>query len=202
MNEENSMFSRGYVGPPSGRLRVVRNGSSIIRTAGVPKPTVIVDSREQQPFEFLPDHRNWIGGQQRMALKTGDYSIEGMESLISLERKNLADIVACTVTYRKRFLASCARLARFRWKAILIEATFEDVKSGFAQFDIPSEVHPNAVTGTLDAIEAKFGIPIIYTSTIRPLSAERAASWLSKHFTYWWLETNRLGRVLIDDDKL
>lgn len=179
-----------------------RNGSSIIRTAGVPKPVVIVDTREQQPFQFMPDHRNWIGGERRLALKTGDYSVEGMESLLSLERKSLADIVACTVTYRKRFLASCARLAKFRWKAILIEATFEDIKSGFEQFDIPSDVHPNAVTGTLDAIEAKFGIPIIYTSTIRPLSTERAASWLSKHFTYWWLETNRFGRVLIDTDNL
>lgn len=202
MNEENSIYSRGYVGSPSGRLGVKRNGSSIIRTAGVPKPVVIVDTREQQPFQFMPVHRNWIGGERRLALKTGDYSVEGMESLLSLERKSLADIVACTVTYRKRFLASCSRLAKFRWKAILIEATFEDVKSGFEQFDIPSDVHPNAVTGTLDAIEAKFGIPILYTSTIRPLSTERAASWLSKHFTYWWLETNRLGRVLIDDDKL
>ncbi len=196
------MNDRGYVGPPSGRLRVMRNGSSIIRTAGVPKPVVIVDSREQHPFQFLPDHRNWIGGERRLALKTGDYSIEGMESLLSLERKSLADIVACTITYRKRFLAACARLEKFRWKAILIEATFEDIKSGFEQFDIPSDVHPNAVTGTLDAIEAKFGIPIIYTSTIRQLAAERAASWLSKHFTYWWLETNRHGRVLIDVDKL
>lgn len=202
MNGEDSMTNRFFVGPPSGRLRVMRNGGSIIRTAGVPKPIVIVDSREQHPFQFLPNHRNWIGGERRLALKTGDYSIEGMEELLSLERKNLADIVACTVTYRKRFLASCARLARFRWKAILIEATFEDIKSGFEQFGIPSEVHPNAVTGTLDAIEAKFGIPIIYTSTIHQLAAERAASWLSKHFTYWWLETNRHGRVLIDDDKL
>jgi ERCC4-type nuclease len=125
-----------------------------------------------------------------------------MEDLLCLERKSLADLVACTVTYRRRFLASCARIAKFKWKAILIEATFEDIKSGFERFDIPSGVHPNAVTGTLDAIEAKFGIPILYTSTLRELAAERAASWLSKHFTYWWLEQRRLGRVLIDDDKL
>lgn len=196
------MSARGYAGPPGGRLRVMRNGSSIIRSAAIPKPIVIVDSREQYPFEFMPHHSNWIGGERRVALKTGDYSIDGMEMLLSLERKSLADIVACTETYRKRFLASCARLAKFRWKGILIEATLEDIKSGFEQFDIPSEVHPNAVTGTLDAIEAKFGIPIIYTSMIRPLATERAASWLSKHFTYWWLEMHRLGRVLIDDDKL
>jgi hypothetical protein len=75
-------------------------------------------------------------------------------------------------------------------------------QGGFESFDIPSGVHPNAVVGTLDAIEAKFGIPILYTSTVRRLATERAASWLSKHFTYWWLEENGHGRVLIDSNEL
>lgn len=132
----------------------------------------------------------------------GDYTVEGMEKLLGLERKSLADLVACTVTYRRRFLAACGRLARLPWKAILVEATLEDIKGGFAPFDIPSQVHPNAVCGTLDAIEAKFGIPIIYASTARELATERAASWLSKHFTYWWLERHGHGRVLIDSDRL
>ncbi len=151
---------------------------------------------------MFENHPNWIGGERRVALKTGDYTVDGMEGLLALERKNLADLVACTVTYRRRFLASCARLAKFRWKAILIEASYEDLKRGWEYSDIPSEVHPNAVCGTLDAIEAKYGIPIIYTSTHRELATERAASWLSKHFTYWWLEQNGFGRVLIDSDKL
>ena len=163
---------------------------------------VLVDTREQQPFALCANHPNWIGGERRVALKTGDYTAEGMEGLLALERKNLADLVACTVTYRKRFLASCERLAKFRWKAILLEASYEDIKRGWDEFGIPSEVHPNAVCGTLDAIEAKLGIPIIYTSTHRELATERAASWLSKHFTYWWLEQNGFGRVLIDSDKL
>ena len=68
--------------------------------------------------------------------------------------------------------------------------------------DIPFDVNPNAVCGTLDAIEAKFGIPVIYTSTVQDLATERAASWLSKHFTYWWLEQQGHGRVLIDSDRL
>ncbi len=58
----------------------------------------------------------------------------------------------------------CDRLAQFRWKAILVEATLEDIKRGFCNDDLPSRVHPNAVCGTFDAIEAKFGIPVIYTS--------------------------------------
>lgn len=198
MTNENFAFA----GPPKGRLRVVRDGHSIIRSAEVPKPVVLVDTREQQPLSLFPNHGNWLLGEKRATLKTGDYTVEGMEELLCLERKSLADLVACTVTYRKRFIASCARMAKFKWKAILVEATFEDIKSGFERFDIPSGTHPNAVTGTLDAIEAKFGIPILYTSTFRDLAAERAASWLSKHFTYWWLEEHRLGRVLMDDDKL
>jgi ERCC4-type nuclease len=180
----------------------MRNGHNIIRSAAIPKPFVLVDTREQQPLPLFSNHPNWIAGERRRALKTGDYSIEGMENFICLERKSFPDLVACTVTYRDRFIAACARLAKFTWKAILVEASFEKIKGGFDDFDGPSRVHPNAVCGTLAAIEAKFGIPIIYTSTIRELATEQAASWLSKHFTYWWLEKRGLGRVLIDSDHL
>ena len=191
-----------FVAPSTSRLRVMRDGQSIIRSANIPKPIVLVDTREQEPFPLYVNHPNWIGGERRATLKTGDYTVKGMERLLCLERKNLADLVACTVTYRRRFLSACGRLARFPWKAILVEATFEDIKGGFEAFNIPSEVHPNAVCGTLDAIEAKFGIPVIYTSTVRDIATERAASWLSKHFTYWWLEQHGHGRILIDSDQL
>lgn len=191
-----------FVPPTRSRLRVMRDGHNIIRSARIPKPVVLVDSREREPLPLFENHPNWIGGERRVALKTGDYTVEGMESLLALERKSLADLVACTVTRRKQFLTACSRLARLRWKAILVEATFEDIKGGFEPFCIRTEVHPNAVCGTLDAIEAKFGIPIIYSSSIQDLATERAASWISKHFTYWWLEQQGYGRVLIDSDGL
>jgi len=190
-----------FVSAGTSRLRVMRDGHNIIRRAGIPKPVVLVDTREQDPFPLHANHPNWIGGERRVALRTGDYTVEGMEKFLALERKSLADVVACTVTRRARFLAACSRLARLRWKAILVEATLEDIKGGF-EFDVPSEVHPNAVCGTLDAIEAKFGIPVLHTSTVQALATERAASWLSKHFTYWWLEQQGLGRILIDTDGL
>jgi ERCC4-type nuclease len=184
------------------RLLVKRDGHSLLRSAGIPKPIVLVDTREQQPLPLFANHRNWIASERRVALRTGDYSIEGMDNLLSLERKNLADLVDCTVTSRARFLACCTRLAKFRWKAILIEASYEDIKRGWGFDEIQSGVHPNSVCGLLDAIEAKFGIPVLLTSRRRELATERAASWLSKHFTYWWLEENARGRTLIDTDKL
>jgi hypothetical protein len=85
----------------------------------------------------LENHPNWIGAERRETLKTGDYSIEGMESLLALERKSLADLVACTVTHRQRFLASCARLSGFVWKAILVEATFEDIRAALSALTFP-----------------------------------------------------------------
>ena len=191
-----------FAHPTTSRISVIRNRHSITRSAGIPKPIVLVDTREQQPFPLAANHPNWIGEEKRVALKTGDYSIEGMEKLLSLERKSLADIVGCTVTSRQRFIANCTRLAKFRWKAIIIEASYEDLKRDCQEYGVESQVHPNAVVGTLDAIEAKFGIPIICTSINRELATERAASWLSKHFTYWWLEQHKFGRILIDSDKL
>jgi ERCC4-type nuclease len=200
MTSHNSGSS--FLPATASRLLVKRDGRSLLRSAGIPKPVVLVDTREQQPLPLFANHRNWIAGERRATLKTADYSIEGMENLLGLERKTLADLVDCTVTSRERFLRCCSRLASFRWKAILIEASYEDIKLGWDTDEIQSDVHPNAVCGLLDAVEAKFDIPILLTSRHRRLATERAASWLSKHFTYWWLEQNGYGRMLIDTDKL
>jgi ERCC4-type nuclease len=182
--------------PPSGRLLVKRDGSSITRR--IPKPVVVIDTREQAPFTFAATS-NWIGGTVRRKLDVGDYSVVGMERLLRLERKSLTDLITTLMQWRKRFFKECEALARFRQSALLVEATYEDVKS-FYDDDLCTAAHPNAVSGSLDAVEARFGIPIIYTSQHQPLAAEKAASWLSKHFTYWYLEKEGLGRVLQPGD--
>ena len=90
-------------------------------------------------------------------------------------------------------------MSRYRWRALLVEASYEDIKTVYTE-DVTTLAHPNAVSGSLDALEAKFGIPVIYTSRYRPLAEEKAASWLSKHFTYWHLEEAGWGRVLQEGD--
>lgn len=184
--------------PGSRRLVVRRDGRSITRS--VPKAVVIVDSREQATYSFVR-FENWIAGVERRKVAAGDYSVEGMESLLAVERKSLADVIRTAIHERARFFRQCERMAKLRWKAILVEASYEDVKSYYDD-DLQTEAHPNAVSGTLDAIEAKFGIPVIYTSRNVALAEEKLASWLSKHFTYWHLEEKGLGRVLQDQDGL
>jgi ERCC4-type nuclease len=183
--------------PPTGRLIVKRDGHSITRQ--VPKPIVLIDTREQYPFDFNR-FKNWIGGERSLALKAGDYSVEGMETLLILERKTLTDLITTVIQQRARFFKQCEKMTKYRWRALLVEASYEDIKAPYDQDKYCTLAHPNAVSGTLDALEARFGIPVIYTSLYRPLAEEKAASWLSKHFTYWYLENNGFGRVLQEGD--
>jgi ERCC4-type nuclease len=184
-----------FVAPPSGRLIVKRDGHSITRQ--IPKPIVLIDTREQVPLTFSR-FPNWIAGEKRQKLKIGDYSVQGMEHLLAIERKTLSDITTTVMQQRSRFFKMCDQLAQYQWRALLIEASYEDIKSPYDEEN--TLAHPNAVSGTLDALEARFGIPVIYTSRYRPLAEEKAASWLSKHFTYWYLEKNGFGRVLQEGD--
>lgn len=184
------------VPPTKSRLIVKRGGSAI--TGKIPKPIALVDTREQQPLS-IDRFDNWFAGSRSATLETGDYSIEGMEQLVCLERKSLADLVGTLMHHRPRFFRELERMQAYPYRAILVEASYEDVKSPYS-FTSDTAAHPNGVTGSLDALEVRFGIPVIYTSRNRALAEEKAASWLSKTFTYWWLESNGFGRVLQEGD--
>ena len=194
LNENDLENEHYFLPPPSKRLIVKRNGRSITRQ--IPKPIVLIDSRERSPFDFRR-FPNWISEQKKQKLNVGDYSVEGMEDMLVIERKTLSDLITTLMQHRNRFFKLCEKMNHYRWRALLIEASYEDVKSPYMEY---TSAHPNAVSGTLDALEARFGIPVIYTSQHQALAAEKAASWISKHFTYWYLETNGLGRVLQEGD--
>lgn len=189
------MTNHNAVPPTASRLIVKRGGKSI--TGTIPKPVVLVDTREQLPLSFAR-FPNWIAGERRATLPVGDYSIEGMEDILALERKSLADLVGTLMHSRERFFAMCEKMTTYPYRALVVEGSYEDVKSPY-----PSDfttAHPNGVAGSLDALEVKFGIPVIYTSRYKDLAEEKVASWLSKHYTYWYLEKNGMGRVLQEGD--
>jgi len=77
-------------------------------------PTLVIDSREQEP---LPIRRlPWCRG----GIYTGDYSVVGLETLFSVERKSIADLVDCCVdSNRKRFENELHRLRGFRFRRLL-----------------------------------------------------------------------------------
>ena len=61
--------------------------------------TVVVDTREQEPYHFDPESVTAT----RRALPAGDYSLERWEDQVAVERKTLEDLVGTVIRSRKRF---------------------------------------------------------------------------------------------------
>lgn len=101
--------------------------------------SIIVDSSEQAPFLFRSFGAGVINHKTkgllsiplvRKGLKTGDYSIEGYELDMSVERKSKNDFFMCMGSDRDRFEKQIARLSQLRVGAIVIEASWESVFAG------------------------------------------------------------------------
>ena len=83
----------------------------------------IVDTREQTPLD-LPGIAS-----RRGTLATGDYSLVGLESQVAIERKELGDLVACCGRERARFDREVQRLLAYRVRALVVEASWEDIET-------------------------------------------------------------------------
>jgi len=60
-------------------------------------------------------------------LKTGDYSIEGMEDVIAVERKSTADLINTISQNRDRFVRELERMAAFQHAFVIIEGDWRGV---------------------------------------------------------------------------
>jgi ERCC4-type nuclease len=81
---------------------------------------IIVDSREQLPWEF------GFHTTSRKKLNTGDYSIEGMESVFTIERKMSVSEIATNIT-ENRFKDVLDRLSKIPHAYMIMEFDVEDI---------------------------------------------------------------------------
>src|SRR5258708_23938709 len=68
---------------------LAERGGTQLRT---PRPTVLIDTREQNPFDFSR-FDGWFAGVEKKSLKLGDYSIPQLENSFVVERKNISDLL-------------------------------------------------------------------------------------------------------------
>jgi ERCC4-type nuclease len=159
-----------------------------------PRPTLIVDTREQNPFDFSR-FAGWFGAIEKKALRLGDYSIAGLEDLCVVERKDLSDLVrSCTVD-RTVFVNRLKLMAQYPHRLLVVTSTLSQVKSAYAH----AKVDPNKVTQFLLATLAGLRVPFICSET-HELGEELVGSYLYQVHLYHWLESNDYGRFLTDDD--
>jgi ERCC4-type nuclease len=117
-------------------------------------PVVVVDTREQQPYTFDPKRVVTV----RRALKAGDYSLDGFEDRIAIERKSLDDFVGTVIRAQGRFELELGALAQMEFAAVVVEASHDDVVAHRYRMG----VHPNAVLGSAVAITIDHGVPVFF----------------------------------------
>lgn len=114
----------------------------------------VVDTREQNPYRMK--------GAIKKALTTGDYSVEGLEDYVAVERKGLGDLFNClSGDGLKRFTGQLKRLGKFRIKALIVEASWTSLAWGHVYSKIPGEVAQERVM----RLTALYGVPVLFVAS-------------------------------------
>jgi len=140
---------------------------------------MVVDTREQKPL-FKP--KPWI---VEAGLNSGDYSIQGFETVITIERKSIPDLLGTLGKGRIRFEKELNRMSEYKWKGLLIEGLENDV---YQPNDF-SSMHPNSIYHSLAAIETKWGLSVYYAK-----DKKSARNWVLSRLTklYKYLRNGEL----------
>jgi hypothetical protein len=159
-----------------------------------PRPVVLVDSREKNPFDFSR-FEGWFSGVEEKPLKVGDYSVAGLEDVCVVERKDLPDLIHSLTAERSVFVNRLRLMSRYPHRLLVITAALSQVKSPYPH----RGGNPNRVTQSLIAVIAGLQVPFLCSET-HELGEELVASYLYQVHLYHWLETNDYGRFLSDHD--
>jgi len=116
-------------------------------------PRIAIDTREQLRYQF-DGYESF-----RTTLATGDYSLEGFEDRLAVERKNHSDAWGCLTEGRKRFERCLERLSLLDRSAIVIE-------SSMVEFVIPplqvKRVNAATAMGSYISWSTKYRIPVFF----------------------------------------
>lgn len=120
--------------------------------------TAVCDSREKTPLNLSP--LKMVSG----TLATGDYSYRGGESHTAIERKSLPDFLGCVGRERERFEKEIQRLLAYETRAIVVEATWNELEAGLwlsgTNYKWRSKITPGQAVGSALGWIAR-GVPII-----------------------------------------
>ena len=121
---------------------------------------IVIDTREQCPYNF--EYMSIGSGKSRRdveiltvahKLKCGDYSIEGFEDRIAIERKSPSDLYSTLSRGRERFIRELALLNQLEFAAVIVESEWAQLLT-----DPPdrSRLNPVSVDGMILAFMIRF----------------------------------------------
>jgi ERCC4-type nuclease len=138
--------------------------------------TIIQDTREKKPWNF-----QFYGFNQEMGtLKTGDYTILGLEDIVRIERKRSTSEIAMNLGLKsKQFYAEMTRMLKFPHRYIICEFPYGRIlefpeNSGIPPY-LKKKVRMNGgfIGLSLEKLKSNYGMEIIFANS--PSEAEEAA---------------------------
>lgn len=128
---------------------------------------IIVDTREQTPWEFCSASVNEV---YYGKLDSGDYSIEGYESRFTIERKSSVSELFANVV-QDRFERELDRLSKYEYKFLMLEFSFDDILRFPVGSNIPKykwkhlKIKPQFVIKQLSMYNIKYNVPTIFAGS-------------------------------------
>lgn len=137
-------------------------------------PIIITDTREQTPLIFA------TLSSKRGTLTSGDYSVQGLEHDIAIERKSIPDLCGSLTRGRERFERELHRLRGFEFARVLIVGSPHEVQTQAS--------NSKAVFSSISAFEARYKVPFIWEP-----NPELAARLVERWAWFFWRERTAIG---------
>ncbi len=119
-----------------------------------PQVVLVQDTREQNPYGPLFRTPHVVG-----TLACGDYSVLGLEQLISIERKSLQDLLGSLTSSSDRFEAELKLARRYHKFFVIVECSARDLLVD--DFGRLSKAHPRSIWGTIAVWSTRY-VPFIF----------------------------------------
>lgn len=115
---------------------------------------IVVDTREKAEYTFACPV-------VRCKLDAGDYSVEGFERRVAVERKSLADFTHTVIHDFARFSQELEKLSRMDAACVVVEADLDAVLRG-QHTDTLRSVSPPSLLGASVHISVRYGVPVLW----------------------------------------
>ena len=160
--------------------------------------TVVIDTRKQAPFSFQKiradsdqKFRPLVIPAIVQTLKTGDYSILGLEDWVTVERKSHDDLYGTLINGIERFEQELERMRKFAHAAIVVETDW----LGILKAPEFSGVDPKSISRQIISLMLRFPTVHWVTCPDRRFAEVFTFQFLRKAHKHWRLEQRALRKT-------
>ncbi len=163
-------------------------------------PKIIIDTREQQPWRF--NKCSTCAGSVKAALKTGDYTMEGMEDIFIVERKKSAAELygnLGTKDNKRRFFNEMDRIRVFKYKFLFLSFSIEDI---YEWWIIGPRITrrkmyttPQYIVSQLIEMEIEYGIRVVFLGSPTTQKGKDNVKQFINRFFYKYYNLHMSGKL-------